>query len=133
MIKWTTDYSVHIREIDGQHNTIVAVVKELSEFIDKGGEREVIGTIIRKLISIAGFHFATEEKYFVLFKYEEAETHTNIHRAMLKRLEDFRRDFFEHGKDVTAALANFTMVWLTDHVLNQDKKYVKCFTEHGLK
>jgi len=133
MISWTTQYSVNIREIDEQHNTIVAVTNELSEFIDKGGEREVIGTIIRKLISIAAYHFATEEKYFALFKYEEAEQHIKIHRAMSARLEDFRRDFFDNGKNVTAELANFTMVWLTDHVLHQDKKYVKCFTEHGLK
>ncbi|MFA6604208.1 MAG: bacteriohemerythrin [Patescibacteria group bacterium] len=133
MISWTTQYSVNIKEIDSQHNAIVAVINELAEFIDKGGEREVIGTIIRKLISIAGFHFATEEKYFVLFKYEEAEVHIKLHRAMTARLEDFRRDFFENGKDVTAELSNFTMVWLADHVLNQDKKYVKCFSEHGLK
>ena len=132
MIPWTSAYSVKIKEIDEQHNVIVSVSSELSGLVEKGAKRELIGTVIQKLMSFAHYHFATEEKYFVLFGYEGAKEHTSTHQAMLNRLEQFQRDHFELGKDVTADLVNFTMIWLTDHILKQDMKYVKCFQDHGL-
>jgi len=133
MITWSPEYSVKIKEIDEQHNVIVSVTSELSELVEKGASRDLIGTVIWKLLSFAHYHFATEEKYFALFVYEGAKEHIETHHVMLERLEQFRRDYFEAGKDVTAELVNFTMIWLTDHILKQDKKYVKCFQEHGLR
>jgi hemerythrin len=133
MLSWSPEYSVKIKEIDEQHNVIVSVVSELSGMVEKRASRDLIGTIIWKLLSFAHYHFATEEKYFALFDYEDAKAHIEVHNVMLRRLEQFRSDYFDADKDVTAELVNFTMVWLTDHILKHDKKYVKCFQEHGLR
>lgn len=133
MVKWTPEYSVHVKEIDEQHNVIVAVTNELSELVKKGSPRSLVGTVIRKLLSFAQYHFATEEKYFALFEYEFTREHVDEHNTMLNRLDQFEREHFEMGKDVTADLVNFTMLWLTDHILRHDKKYVDCFQKHGLR
>jgi len=132
MIEWRPELSVNVREIDGQHRTFISIVNELLACIEDGCNREVVGLIIRKLDSYAQYHFATEEKYFTLFKFELAAEHVGLHQDMLKRLRGFRERHFEKGQEVIGEFFAFVADWLTDHFMVQDKKYVKCFNEHGL-
>ncbi|MDD5251577.1 MAG: bacteriohemerythrin [Patescibacteria group bacterium] len=131
MFQWTQEMSVNVKEIDVQHQVFVGIINELLGIYDQVARRAVLDAVLAKLRSYAEFHFKTEEKYFILFDYEEKIEHTLEHRAMLAKIETYLQRF-ETGEDVTDDAFRFVVDWLSVHLMEHDKKYVACFNAHGL-
>ncbi|MFA6604207.1 MAG: bacteriohemerythrin [Patescibacteria group bacterium] len=132
MLTWTPEMSIGIQEIDAQHQSFVATLNEMMALFESGNADAVAGPIIDGLCAYAEYHFATEEKYFLMFDYELAAEHIIEHRRMAERLAQFRRAHFERGEHIIGELFVFAADWLTEHLMVQDRKYVECFHEHGL-
>jgi hemerythrin-like metal-binding protein len=132
-LKWKDEYSVHVQEIDQQHMQLVKLIFELFDSINKHVAKDMLGDILDKLVKYAGYHFATEEKYFDLFNYEDKEKHINEHRKFADKVVEFKKKYVNHEVEISFELIDFLENWLLDHLMESDKKYVRCFTEHGLK
>jgi hemerythrin len=130
---WKEEYSVKVQEIDRQHKQIVRLIRELFDSINKGATKKILGDILDKLVKYSGFHFATEEKYFDLFNYEDKEHHVQEHRKFTEKVLDFQKKYLNHEIEISFELIDFLEDWLLDHIIEADQKYIKCFTEHGLK
>ena len=74
----------------------------------------------------------TEEKYFILFNYELKDEHTRLHLQLKEQLMGLMKEYEIKGRDMLPALLDFLEDWLVVHLNDEDKKYVKCFKEHGL-
>jgi len=125
--------SVGVRSIDAQHQTFISIINELEMIVDPEKKEFVTGLTLNEIETYSTYHFMTEEKYFALFDYELAKEHVEEHRKMTGQIKEFRRRFFEERQDVSAELMAFCQDWLNDHLMKQDKKYTKCFNEHGLR
>lgn len=131
-IVWNEDLSVNVKEIDDQHKHFVGLMDELYGAITGNKADEMLGGIIDNVAKYAGFHFSTEEKYFDLFHYEHADEHKIAHAALVAEVEKFVADKSENRTALAMKLLDFLENWLVEHLEIHDKKYTKCFNEHGL-
>ena len=123
--EWNSSYSVHVQELDDQHRIFVDALNELYDAIRTGAGEDDKHALLDKLAIYAKDHFATEEKYFDLFDYPEAEEHKRAHAAFWTHLENMRSRSWED-------MLMFMESWLEGHVKYMDQKYVDCFHAHGL-
>ncbi len=130
-IEWNQSYSVNVRLIDEQH-------KKLFKLINAFHNAETnIDQTTQDLMAYVSFHFKTEEEYFDRFEYEESREHKKQHhfyeqkiRELINALgDDKNNDEQKIGQETE----NFVRDWITNHIKISDKKYARCFNEHGLK
>jgi len=131
--KWDSTYSVGVVEIDQQHQKLFAMIGELYDAMKAGKGKDVTGKILDGLAEYTVTHFATEEKYFNEFHYEETVRHKQAHKAFVEKVKQFQEQFKNGHATVTLELLNFLTTWLTEHIKVTDKRYEACFHEHGLK
>ncbi len=131
MVVWNSTYAIGVEIIDLQHIKFINAIEKLSEPFDAFNREEKLKEVFTELDNYSRFHFETEEAYFKAFNYEEAVEHEAKHDEFKEIVGSYKDRLGEEG--VPDELANFLENWLADHVLTMDKKYVKCFHDHGLK
>ena len=135
IIPWKEEYSVKVKEIDDQHQYFIKILSDIyTSITEKKKEREILD-LFKELSNYANLHFKTEEKYFDQFNYELADEHKEEHRKLKNEIKKFNKRYQKDSKktfEITTELIDFLENWLVDHLANQDQKYVKCFSEHGL-
>lgn len=132
-IYWDDKLSVGVAVIDAQHKRFIELLNELSLAISETRGEEVLDKVLDGLDQYAKYHFATEEKYFKEFKYEWAEEHIKEHRKFVEKLEDMKSEYARDHLKMAIALMTFMVNWLTNHLETMDRKYVPCFSQHGLR
>lgn len=135
MIKWDGSFSVGVKLIDGQHKKLFAILNKVEEGAGGGKESDpdFLEGVIYDLHAYVKFHFGEEEKYFAEFKYEAAEAHKAEHQFFINKVQEFHRDFMKGDQAMARGLLSFIEGWISKHIKIEDKKYSKCFREHGLK
>lgn len=133
LILWTDGYSVNVAEIDEQHKYFIGIINELYSAVEEENVHEVIDDILNKLSAYIDFHFATEEKYFDLYHYPDADEHKNEHQILREKFAAILQKRKLDDNSVFYELISFLNGWLEDHLARVDKKYSKFFNEHGLK
>jgi len=131
-IQWNEEHSVNVKELDDQHKIFISLLNRSYDLIHSQGSQKDLKNILADLIDYAVNHFNAEEKYFDLYNYENLFEHKEEHKKLKKQVLDFQKDFLAGKKDITVELIDFLEDWLIDHLGSQDKKYSKCFNEHGL-
>lgn len=133
LIKWNTDLHVGVREIDLQHQRLVGMINELDDAMKQGKGKDLLGKIIQDMVSYAGNHFRTEEKYFDQFGYPEAADHKKEHGAFTHKVLDFKSQFDKGKIGLSIEVMDFLCNWLKNHIQGVDKKYGPFFNQKGLK
>lgn len=132
-IQWKKDMELGIEIIDKQHQYFVGLMNELYETNYNLKLKDTLGDIIKQLVAYKEFHFATEEKYFDKFNYENSVEHKNKHAELSRKVEEFKKRYEQEGSKIIGELLDFLENWLVEHLEIQDKKYVQCFRNNGLK
>jgi len=133
LIQWNDSLSVNVVEIDKQHQKLVGMINDLNEAMRQGKGKDILGKIVNGLISYAGTHFKTEEKYFDQFGYPEANSHKKEHSDFVAKVSEFK-DGFEKGKiTLSIEVMNFLSDWLRNHIKGVDRNYGPFFNAKGLK
>ena len=122
-IIWDETYSVHIAEIDRQHQKFTAILDMLFEAIEAGRSKGMLSQVLRELVAYAGYHFDTEEKLMIKYQYPEFGAHHKEHDEFRAKILDFQRSFDEGDETLTSDVVKFMTHWIADHVMNVDKKY----------
>ena len=132
-VAWGADLILGIKVIDDQHHHFVDLLNQYDQAVEEHKEKQVLAYFLAALSQYAVEHFATEEKYFAAFDYEETAEHLEAHHNLLSKLRALLARF-ESGDDQAVAmeLADFLAFWLEHHLPDYDKKYVACFKQHGL-
>jgi len=131
-ILWSEKLSVGVKEIDDQHKKFIEIMNEMYAAINIS-DKQKIKELLKKLTEYAELHFATEEKYFDLFKYENSDEHKQLHKEMIVKVLEFENRYETEELNILLELLDFLENWLTDHLENQDQKYVQCFHDNGLE
>lgn len=132
-LEWDEKYSVGVKELDDQHKLMFATINELLDAINDNNTEEHLGNIIESLVKYKTFHFATEEKYFEQFNYEETEEHKMKHREFNDKLNALKAKFPTYSVEFAFELVDFLEDWLINHLMVEDQKYKECFASNGLK
>lgn len=131
--EWKKEYNTGIKTIDDQHKTLLNLMCDLLQKIKEQNSDTRIGEIIKKLIDYTNLHFTTEEKYFDDFNYPDKEDHIEEHSIFINKINDLKNRHDNNELEVLFDLVDFLEDWFLSHVLNSDKKYVKCFLDNGIK
>lgn len=131
---WTPELSVHIKEIDSQHEQLFEFFEEWEKIIkEKESDQKVISHFFDRLLHHAQTHFGFEEKYFLEFNYEYGEAHTKEHDMIKEKIFEFKTKFNQTpSAEMAQDVVEFLKDWMYGHIMNYDKKYVDCFISHGL-
>ena len=131
-LQWDEKYSVGVKEIDNQHKRFIEIMNSLYAAVYNGESGEKLAEVLLNLADYKENHFATEEKYFDLYQYENAVEHKAEHQKLREKVAAFYKKFQEGDVDVAGDLMEFLENWLVDHLINQDQKYIECFKKNGL-
>lgn len=123
LIDWNEQLSVGVKEFDNQHKKLIALINQLHEAMRAGKGKEILEKTITELVSYTRIHFAAEERYLLAKNYADYPTHKAQHDQLTQKVIDFQ-DQHKSGKvALSLPMMNFLKEWLTQHILNTDKKY----------
>ncbi|MDW7733293.1 MAG: bacteriohemerythrin [Methanolobus sp.] len=132
LVIWSDKYSMNIKEIDEQHKNLVKMINELHDAMLNARSKEVALGIINNMAEYTQYHFSTEEKYMVQYKYPEYVAHKKEHDKFIEQVGAFKKDYESGKAGLTFELLNFLKDWLVGHIQESDRKYSPFFNEKGL-
>ena len=131
-IDWDEKYSVNVREIDDQHKDLFLLFNKLQDGVNSGKSREDQEQALSDLIDHTILHFATEEKLMKQFSFIGFVEHKRIHDNLIAEAKELQ-DKFSQGKiSLSEEVSVFLSGWLTDHILDMDKKYGPLFQSNDV-
>ncbi len=130
--EWTETYAVQVANFDRQHRTLFRTVNELHEALRAGRGKDVVGKVLQRLIDYTASHFAEEEAAMEKNGYPEFGAHKAQHTALVAQVLKFQKDFQAGNLGVGATLMPFLQKWLSDHIMQTDKKYGPFLNEKGI-
>lgn len=126
LMQWTEELSVHIAEIDKQHQRLMALINQLDDSIKVGNDKEVLGVVLAELLDYTHTHFSFEENLLQTNGYPALEGHKAEHEAWTEKVA-FLGDYFKRGEKMdTEQIMQFLKIWLEEHIMGVDRAY----TEH---
>jgi len=132
-IEWSEDLSMNLKEIDNQHKKLVDIINELYSTFFQGLAREKITETLNALTKYTEYHFNTEENYFEMFNYKFTDDHVVEHTFFIEKLRDFNKQLQVGSNTLPYEVLNFLRDWITNHIKRTDRKYMRIFSENGVK
>jgi hemerythrin len=120
---WKPEYSVNIREIDQQHQKLVAMLNELHEAMAKGEGREALGPVLKELADYTRTHFANEERLLKRHGYPDYEVHKKKHEKMAAAVLQNVAKFDANESTNLIEVFQFLKDWLKKHIMHTDMAY----------
>ncbi len=134
-IPWKEEYDLGIKIIDEQHKGFVDILNSLYDLTEENKKEGVnVSDIFKNIYKYTNEHFGTEEAFFDEFDYEETVKHKLAHSDFIDKIKELEKKLIKnHNTEIFFEIMDFLENWLIEHLNDFDKKYVKCFKEHGLK
>ena len=115
-------YTVHVREFDKDHETIVGMMNKLHELHDRHAGRAELKAALDPFVAFTLKHFANEEAYMERIGYPGYRTHVLIHKNLVQRVTQFAEQFQARGEFGDDFFV-FLNMWLKSHICGVDAKY----------
>jgi hemerythrin len=131
IVQWDETLSVGVREIDAQHQRLLALINDLHEAMKEGKSREMLGQVVSRLKDYARTHFSTEEKFMRQTAFPGFEEHRIQHDKFIEKVLDFELEMNE-GRTSPLEVARFLMDWYIRHVKGTDRLYAGHLQSHGI-
>lgn len=132
-VEWSNELSVGIEEIDAQHKVLVDLLNEIHDAMRQGRTVQTTKGIIDRLGEYTRVHFAVEESLMRILHYPDYERHKEEHDELIAQLTDMHAKW-EKGKGAIGfELAHFLKTWLTEHIMEGDKRYSAHFLAQGIR
>jgi hemerythrin len=134
-ITWTSDLSVGIELIDGQHKMLIKHLNDLSQALKSGQGPAKIASTLNFLIDYTNFHFTAEEKHMAANGYPELDDHKKMHAGFKATLNNLEEDLVEEGATQSLADSIDTLLvkWLFKHISTIDVMFGKFLKEKGVE
>ena len=135
-LEWKEEYSVKVKELDEQHKKLFGFLNAMDELIKNNGPKDEALKLLDGLNDYADYHFKTEEKYFDQFDYAESDKHKKSHNIYKIKIGEFREKIEKVDNIAMTGflfeVLDFLEDWWVNHILDEDQKYIKAFTDNGL-
>jgi hemerythrin len=129
LMTWQDNYSVHLPNIDAQHKRLFDLINQLHEAMAKGKANDVMGKILADLVTYTKTHFQAEEALLKSKNYPDLAAHQQQHRKFTDQVLQFQKDFGAGRTTVSSQTLNFLRDWLSNHILQIDKRYSTFLSE----
>lgn len=126
--EWGDDLVVGNKLLDDDHRDLIGLVNELHTATSRGEGREVVGSILERLIDYTSSHFEREEAHMEKVGYPKLAQHRLQHEAMLKQARALQARFEEGNITVAAQVSALLRDWLSLHIRREDKAMARLLT-----
>lgn len=133
LLTWNEKFSVQVRQFDDEHKQLIALVNQLHDAMKMGQGKQVIGDILRGLISYTRNHFASEERLMKSHAFPEYEKHKKEHNQLTLSVLDLQKEYEAGNAPLSQSVMAFLKDWLTDHIQGMDKGYGPFLNGKGIK
>ena len=130
---WKSKYSVGVKDLDRQHQIIMDRLDELHEGMLNGKVNEAAAPLISQLVSLAGEHFATEERLMEFTNFLGLADHRATHQQLSKRVGEFIARHDAGDRAAYCQFKYFVRDWITKHMEKEDQEYARWLAEHGIQ
>jgi len=111
-------------EIDQQHRTLFDTLWRLRNALEEGRGGQELRRTLDFLKAYAAIHFRTEEDLMAQCGYAEAGTHREWHRRFAAQVKALAEDPAGDPEVKGEELVRFLEKWLTEHILDEDRRMV---------
>jgi hemerythrin len=129
---WNSKYSVGVEALDNQHKALMTALNELHAASMRGKAQEIVGPLIRQLVSIAREHFSAEERLMESIRFSGLAVHQAKHQELTRKLAEFVARHEKRDTTVYTQLLYFIRDWLTKHMQTEDQEYAKHLSAHDV-
>lgn len=126
-IQWDDSYSVYVSELDAQHKQLIDLVESLEKTSQTADFKLTLRSIFEELMEYVMIHFHTEEDYMKSVQYEGFEAHQKLHEALARDVNNRINEMMSREPSALdlVKLHNFLVSWVSNHILEEDHKYVE--------
>jgi hemerythrin len=131
---WEDKYSLHIAEIDRQHQKLFALFNELYDAMQQGRGTEVIDKVLTSVVDYTAYHFSFEEKLLREAGFKDEAAHRAEHAKLTGQAKALAQRLRKSRGDTTVAIATLQFLgdWLTRHILVSDKGFAPFLVARGM-
>jgi hemerythrin len=130
---WVPEYSVGVKELDNQHQTMVGILNRLHEAMKVGKASDELLGVITEMVNYTKFHFTSEEKILTAAGYPAFAKQKAEHEAFVKKVLDFQSRYNTGKLTLSIEVISFLKEWWSGHILGEDKKYSAYLNSKGVK
>jgi hemerythrin len=130
--EWKNSYSVGVKELDLQHQTLLKLINELDQFLENRQEASSKArcyAALNALVKYAELHFSTEEGYLSKCAYPKYDLQKKEHEDFLDTVFSMHAKFEKDGSYTLNEIINYLRDWYSLHVLGMDQRYKQFLAE----
>ncbi len=117
-----TKYGLNIREMDDEHQAIIARMNRLRALHDEGQPFTALEQALKDLVEYTKKHFADEEAYMQRIGFPRLRVHQGVHAQLLGRLAEIYQQL-RTTRRLPEDVFPFFKMWLTAHISGIDTQY----------
>ncbi len=122
IINWKDEYSIHVEEIDTQHQKMVSLVNNLHASVEARLDKSELQKLLIELVEFTRMHFSTEEKIMKENADPDLVEHRKEHSSLLRHLDHLVATV-ANGQELTFfSDYDLSSDWMIAHIIEHDKK-----------
>jgi hemerythrin len=133
LIEWNEECSVGVARMDQQHRRLFEMLNELGDAMKERRGREVVGTVLDKMLVYTRTHFADEEELMEEHDCPELAQQKIEHAYLTTQAESYQQRYIDGEEFIAAELMHFLKDWLLTHTQGTDRKYGRFLNERGVR
>lgn len=133
LLEWEPRYTVHVAQIDREHQAWFALINGVHKAVINGAGKEILRTILAETTQYAFSHFAHEEELMNEIDYPEREEHILAHQDLARQAREFT-DRLDNGQSATMLeYLVFLSEWVKQHTTTIDHKLGAYMQTHHME
>lgn len=132
MIEWDKEHSLGLSIIDEEHKKFIEFINGIIVAKQHDDFPKKIEVMLREMIDYAWSHFITEESYMIEFNYAEYQYHKEEHYDFVNKINSCFDRVVSGNYELANEILEYLKQWFINHIKITDRKYIECFTRHGL-
>lgn len=131
LLEWSAEYSVHVIEIDREHEKLFGIVNRLHAAMLAGRGNKILASLLTEITQYTFYHFTHEEQVMASVRYAGRERHVQEHDSLRQAAGAFVGRFERGEEALTIELTLFLSAWLRQHVMTSDLQLGEYINTHG--
>lgn len=133
-LNWNPAFSIGVEAFDNEHRGLIQLINDLHSNMQAAKGRDVLDSILDKLIAYTLEHFEHEEIMLKRHGYPQLREHCEQHQRLKQKVGEFRNrlSIGYHGL-IAIEMLRFLKTWLERHIQQEDKAYAVFLNSKGIR
>lgn len=131
-LEWDESYSVKISKFDNAHQHLIQLINTIHDNLNSGKDIEITKNVLVDLKKYTQTHFEEEIALLQTYNYPDLDDHEKEHSNFISELDSLQLKLKTNSNLLNIQILYFLKDWLTNHILNTDKRYSEYFVKNGI-